>query len=353
MPDSTPVLAKTDRTGAASRTIGRRLTTVMMNMLHGLASPRWMLAFFAFAIGSAVIAIHQPDWITAAWSIPLGLFSLCLLAAIATRPRFRRDPWLLAMHLALLLLVILVAVARLSYLDGVVTLNQGTTFDGQLQMAKHGPLHWGNIEKLRFANEGFVEDFSRREMWKSTYNRVRWWDTEGRSQVGEIGDDHPLLLDGYRIYTTHNRGYAPLFRWEPVTGETEIGSAQLRPGEDVDQSNLWSLPGGPQLWVMLESPEAFRLLPGRKRENLGATTLNHALVVRSGERREVIRPGGSLQFAEGRLTYLSLQTWMGYRIVYDPAMYWLAASALAVVVSLIGFYTRLLAGRPDPAGEPA
>ena len=305
-----------------------------------LAAPGWMLAFFVFAIASALTAIHRPEWITPAWTLPLLLFSVNLVAAVVSRPRFRHDTLLLGLHLGLLAFVLLVATARLTYLDGAVSLNQGAVFDGHLHARQSGPLHPERLSQLRFANEGFVEDHTRQETWKSTYNRIRWWSANGESQVAQIGDDHPLLLDGYRIYTTHNRGYAPVFRWQPHQGKEEIGSVQLRAGEDMAQANLWSLPGGPQLWVMLESQEAFHLLPGGRRENLNAGATNHTIVLRSDTRREVMRPGETLDFAEGRLTYLSLQTWMGYRIVYDLAMHWMAATAVVVIASLIAYYWR-------------
>ena len=29
-----------------------------------------------------------------------------------------------------------------------------------------------------------------------------------------VGDDTPLVLDGYRLYTTSNKGFAPLLTWQ-------------------------------------------------------------------------------------------------------------------------------------------
>lgn len=312
-----------------------------ISVLHWLAAPRWMLAFFVFAVVSALVSAQQPDWITAAWIAPLAMFAVSLLAAVATNARFRRDPALLGLHLGLLVFVVLVALSRLTYFDGAVTLTQGTAFEGQLSLDRRGPLHPGAIERLRFANEGFTENFNPRARWLTTYNRVRWWDSAGTSHVAEIGDDYPLVLDGYRIYTTRNRGYSPVFRWLPKEGEEETGTVQLRAGE-LDMANNWRLPGGPEIWAMLNLAEPAELQRGEQRANLGANRLEHRLVIRTGERRVFLQPGEAIDFPQGRLTYVSLDTWMGYRMVYDFAMYWMIAATALVVGCMIAFYARLL-----------
>lgn len=310
-------------------------------LLYWVASPHWMLAFFVFAGVSALVSMERPEWITAAWSLPLAVFALSLLAAVATNARFRRDAALLGLHLGLLVLVLLIALARLTYLDGAVTLSLGSEFDGRLHLDQRGPLHPGGVERLRFANEGFTEDFNPRARWKSTYNRVRWWDANGDSHVAEIGDDQPLVLEGYRIYATFNRGYSPVFRWQPVQGDEEIGTVQLQAGS-LDMANSWQLTSGPEVWTMIDLPQEAKLQPGERRANMGAEKLDHRLILRVGDRSESLRPGESMQLPEGRLTYVSLETWMGYRLVYDVAMYWMASATLVVVLCMLAFYARVL-----------
>jgi hypothetical protein len=310
-------------------------------VLQWLASPRWMLAFFVFAAISALVSAKQPDWITGAWALPLAIFIVSLLAAVATNARFRRDPALLGLHLGLLVFVVLIAFAWLTYLDGAVTLTQGTAFEGQLHLDRRGLFHPGGIERLRFTNDGFTENFDPRASSTATYNRVHWTDANGTGRAAEIGDDHPLVMGGYRIYTSRNRGYSPVFRWQPIQGAEEVGTVQLRAGE-FDMANNWQLPGGPEIWAKLDLPQPVKLLPGQRRSNLGTTRLTHKLVVRIGARREVLQPGESIELPEGRLTYDSLDSWMGYRIVYDMAMYWMIAAAAVVVGCMITFYARLL-----------
>ena len=310
-------------------------------MLNWLASPRWMLAFFIFAFAGALTALWQPDWITPVWALPLGVFAISLLAAVATNPRFRRDIPLLGLHLGLLAFVVLVAFARLTYLDGGVTLTRGEQFSGSLHIDRRGPLHFGAIENLRFANVGFTEAFDDKARWEHTSARVRWWGERGASHVAVIGDDRPLLLQGYRIYTTGNRGYAPIFRWQPAGGGEQLGSVQLRYGA-FNMANSWQLPGGPEIWAMLDVPAGVELQRGQRRHNLGEAELPHRLVVRLGKRREVLLPGQALQLPQGRLTYLALDSWMGYRVVYDVSMHWMAAAAVVVVACMMVFYARLI-----------
>lgn len=319
------------------------MATNARRVLDGLASPRWMLAFFVFAGLGGLVSIRQPEWITPIWVAPLGLFAVTLLASVATRPRFRRDPALLGLHLALLCMVVLFAVARMTYLDGAVSLTEGAEpFDGRLDVDRRGPWHPERIAGLRFANEGTVEDFRSGELWYGTANRVRWWREDGRSGVAEISNDRPLMLDGYRIHPTFNRGYAPLFRWEPATGEAVVGSVQLRADQEFGMANEWQLPNGAHLWVMLDplADAKVRLQPGQRREGLGAATLPHQLVVRHGDSRRTLQVGDSIRFADGTLVYLGLRSWMGYRIIYDPAANWLVAAAALVVICMIAYYWR-------------
>lgn len=316
----------------------------MRRVVEAFASPRWMLAFFAFAAIGGLLSIRKPEWVTAIWVAPLGVFAVSLLASVTTRPRFRGDPLLLGLHLALLCMVVLFALARLTYLDGAVSLTEGgEVFDGSLQVDRRGPLHAAHIAGLRFANEGTVEDFRTDERWYGTISRVRWWRDNGETGLAEISNDRPLVLNGYRIHPTFNRGYSPVFRWESAQTGTIVGSVQLRADEEFGMANEWTLPNGTKLWVMLESLNGadVRLKPGERREGLGAATLPHHLIVREANSRRTLRPGESLEFGNGRLVYLGLRSWMGYRIVYDPTANWIAASALMAVLCMTGYYWRI------------
>lgn len=315
--------------------------------LAAFAAPRWTLLFFLLTALSALAAAHELMTATALMAAPFALLVANLAASLLTHARFRTDLPLLIFHLALLALVALLVLARLIYLDGRATLTSGTAFDGQLQMLQQGPLHPGRVQDLHFANDGFREDYylQGEGRHKATYNRLRWQDENGRWQAAQIGDDQALQLHGYRIYTAQRRGYSPVFRWEPkgdVKGaEGQLGTVQLSAQQNGDYapSTSWTLPGGPEVWVMLDTQAAPQNQSGQ-RKNLGADALNHSLVLRIGEQRSALKPGESISLPSGKLTYVRLDTWMGYLISYDPTLPWIMATILIGLGSLIWFYWR-------------
>lgn len=320
----------------------RDLTHVIV---PAIASSRLTVAFFLLMAGGS-LAVVQLGW-PATWAVLLPLLVLCanLGAAIGLHARFRVDLPLLVFHLALLALVALIVVARLVYFEGRVALTAGSTFDGEVFDEQRGPLHFKDLSGLRFSNDGVTEDLSSYGRYAATANLVRWRDAEGRQRQAEIGDDTPLLLDGYRIYATRNRGFAPVFSWQANGGAIEYGSVQLR---DMGQGGFtsdggWLLPNGPEIWAMLELLQTIR--KAGQRVDLDADSVAHRLVVRVGETRQALLPGESMLLPEGRLTYLELKSWMGYRISYDPTMPWLIATVLTGAGSLIWFYARLFVRR--------
>jgi hypothetical protein len=312
-----------------------------------LAAPRWTLLFFLLTALSALAVAYELMTATALMAAPFALLVANLAASLLTHARFRTDLPLLIFHLALLALVSLLVLARLIYLDGRATLTSGTAFDGQLQMLEQGPLHPGRVQELHFANDGFAEDFylEGKGRYKATYNRLRWQDENGVWQAAQIGDDQALQLHGYKIYTARRRGYSPLFRWEPkgdVNGaEGQLGTVQLSDQNDgvYAPSSSWTLPGGPEVWVMLDAKVPDQSQSG-PRKNLNAEALDHSLVLRIGEQRSLLKPGESISLPTGRLTYVRLDTWMGYLVSYDPTLPWIMATILIGVVSLIWFYWR-------------
>lgn len=319
-------------------------------LLPWLASPRWMLAFFAFAGAAALVSMQRPEWITPVWVLPLGVFAISLLAALVTNPRLSHDLPLLGLHLGLLAFILLLLFSRLTYLDGVASLNRGGTFSGQLVTAEQGPWHYADPAQVRFTNEGFEETFRPGERWEMTANRVSWQDGAGGRQQALIGDHRPLILNGYHIYTTRHRGFTVGFLWESDKGEQEIGTVQLRYG-DFDLANEWLL-GEQKVWAMLQPEGTLKLQPGDQRRNLGAGELPHALILRQGDSRYVLSRGDRVRIPGGWLTYRSLDTWMGYRLVFDPAMHWLGAAGVFTVICMVLFYGRqFFPGRSGEKGD--
>lgn len=333
------------RLGDATQSASTR-RSVWRPILRRVAAPQVSAACFVLAAAGALWVVEGDASPTFAMAPSLSLLVVNLLAGLVTNARLRTDLPLLIFHLALAAFVALILAARLTYVDGIVPVTRGTVFDGALTQVEHGPLHGEGLQAIRFSNEGFVDEYPLSGNEYRTYNTVRWWDKRGQPHLAEIGDDRPLIIDGYRIYATR-RGLAPRLLWQRTSGEFEYASIQLGhlQADGWYEGNSWQLEGGPSIWVGMQH-DIVRPSPGSRREDLGVMTIDSPLVVRVGAQRREIRKGESLMLAGGTLTYSQLDAWLGYRIVYDPTTNWIMATALLAIGSLIWFYMRRVFTRP-------
>lgn len=165
-----------------------------------------------------------------------------------------------------------------------------------------------------------------------THSQVLIPDGRGGVMSRVVGDDRPLVLEGYRFYTTYNKGFAPVLTWTPDQGEAMTGTIHMPsyPLFDYKQDSTWTPPGGKPLrfWLRLDTglrQDAAWLLDGKKASGV--------LVVNAGERRVELLPGQSVRLEGGSLRYERLTSWMGYKVFYDPTLRWLF---IAAVVSIMG-----------------
>ncbi|MEY4751610.1 MAG: hypothetical protein RIQ60_3824 [Pseudomonadota bacterium] len=352
---------------------GTLATTLVLLALLGAVVLAGILPLGGAGSGGASHGVSRP-----ALALVMALLALNLLLGLLHLPTLTRRLPLLVFHVALLLLVLLVGVGRLTALDGRFELAQGVVYEGQLIDGQAGSWHRGALERLAFRHEGFEIDYAPGRKRGATRNQVSWVDAQGGTHREVIGDHRPLVLDGYRIYTSPNKGFAPVLSWLPdaasgpaaaptATAAPSAARARRRPARPVKtfgavhlpsypanelrQSLEWPLPDGRRVWVKLDFDEtlidseqaaSFRL-PGE-----------HKLVVWLGEQRAELAPGQGMTLPGGRLTYEGLRTWMGYRISYDPTLPWLLACALLAVWALAWHYLRKFVDRParPPATGP-
>jgi len=293
----------------------------MKPLLAHFGSLRSTLALLALL--GAVVA-SRPAF--APLALVFGALGLNLAAALFVHPALRRQLPLLVAHLALLALVVLVGIGRLTALDGRFELTQGVPFDGTLIDAERGVLHRERLGALAFRHEGFEIDYAAGRRRGATRNPVVWTDENGVERRAVIGDHVALVLDGHRITTTPNKGFAPILRWQGEAGAPQLGAVHLPsyPAHELAQSRAWALPDGREAWIQLdidetlidpEAPARFRL-PERPR-----------LVLRVGGERHVLALGEEAALDGGRLRFEGLGSWMGYRIFYDPTLPWLFVAA--------------------------
>ncbi len=293
------------------------------------------------ALLAAAVLAGQVDGLPggAAMTLAIGLLALNLLAALVVHPAFRRQLPLLVAHLALLALVVLVALGRLMALDGRFELTQGVDFDGRLIDAHAGPWHRDDLARLAFRHDGFEIDYAPGLKRGATRNRVTWHDADGTPRSAMIGDHRPLVLDGYRFYTSSNKGFAPLLTWRPDRGEPVTGAVHLPsyPANALRQSSDWQLPDGRGVWVQLQFDQT--LIDPTRNASFRLPD-PHRLVLRMGALRAELAPGQSVELGGGTLVYEGLRSWMGYRVSYDWTLPWLLAAALLAALALAWHYTQ-------------
>lgn len=306
-------------------------------ILARLASLRFTLAALgALAIGAAAhLVAAEPG---AAWLVaPLAALAANLAAAIAVNRAFRADPPLLVFHVALLALVAIAAVGRLTAFTGQAEVAVGEAFDGHVNVVYAGPLHAGRLRDLRFVNEGFSIRYARGMKRAETRNAVRVLQADGAASRHVIGDTVPLVLDGYRFYTSFNKGFSLVFRWQPGPGAIpERGTVNLPafPAHEHGQALEWDLPGAGRVWTMLEMD---RSPLDAARESEFRPPEAHRVVLRAGAARWELQPGEQARLPAGVLAYEGLGTWMGYTVTYDPTLPWLFA-AVAIAVAALGWH---------------
>ncbi len=333
-----PAVSITSQLHGEKSGLGNRRSLVQV--LRWLAAPQLTVLVFVLAAVSALWISEAGAPPTLVFTPPLLLLTVNLAAALLIHPRFRTDLPLLLFHIALIMLVILFFIARMTYLEGLATVTRGATFNGELLRVEKGPWHGEGYHNLRFVNEGFIDEYPANGNGYLTFNTVHWRDVAGNLHRRVIGDDVPLVLKGYRFYATR-RGFTPRLFWQPQSGDMQYIDVKL-PDIGPDgwhEGFVWTLPGGQQAQLMVEH-KLIEPPPGSRRVDLGLSQIDAPLIVRTNEQRHVLRPGRSLELAGGTLSYVKLDVWLGYEVVYDPTTPWLIAVTVIGIVSLIVFYLK-------------
>ena len=326
----------------------------MIGVLQILASLRLTLAgLLLLATG---LVVDQNQWLSGIWAItpPLVLLGVNLAAALLVDPRFRRKPALFAFHLCLLLLAVLAGYGQLARYDARLPIAEGQVFSGALlKPVRTGPLAPPPLVDGILRQGAIAVDYTAGLRRGATRSEV-WVADRGRF---EIGDDVPLLVDGYRLYTTSNKGFAALLTWLPRLGEEQLGAVKFPsyPAKELGQAIRWRTPAGQQIEFALALP------PSPYNETWTLTTAladEAAIELNVDGQRRVLRPNDVMTVTGGRLRYERLSMWMGYELTYDPTLPWLfSVAVLAVVFMAIHFGTRMLrpvrTGAVNSSGYPA
>jgi cytochrome c biogenesis protein len=308
----------------------------MIRAVHLLASNTLTL------IGMALLAISvwrlQED-AAALWPMlsAFGLLALNLCAALLTHPRLRQDRGLLILHLSLLALLTLAGTGRLARFEAQVELVDGQSLAAALPVETlRGPWHRGSLDEVDFTQGYFTVDYAPGLRRSDTRSQVKL-----RGESHWVGDEDALVLDGYRFYTTHNKGYAVLLTWQPEHGQSQSGAVHM-PGYPFfagHQKNRFSPRAGAWLDLTLQLPEAVQ---GGHAWRLDSRQAGGTLLIEHDGQRKVLAAGETLTLPDGKLRFDAVRGWMGYKVFYDPTLTWLM---LSVVLALAGLLWHLLQSR--------
>ncbi len=318
-----------------------------MRWLRRLASTRLTLVgMVLLAIGAGLSydnPEHMPVWVLAT---PMALLALNLSAAIVVYPAIYRNPGLLVFHLGLLGICVLAAIGRLTHYEAHVEMSKGQIFATEAANdVRHGPLHMGDLDSVRFVQGPWTVDYTSRLTRGPTRSHVLVPDEQEGWQEIIVGDDTPMILEGFRFYTTFNKGFAAVLTWIPDEGEAVTGTIHMPsfPLFDYKQSNSWQPPGGQEIKFWLRLQTAYDIDGSW---TLDGKTSSAKLVVNTGEERHELDPGQAVPMEGGQLRFDELTTWMGYRIFYDPTLFGLFISSMLSVLGLCLHYWRKFAHKP-------
>lgn len=313
----------------------------MNALLRKLASLRLTLVGMVLLALGAALSYDNPAG-TPAWVlvVPLALLALNLSAAIVSNPRINRRGGLLIFHLGLLGIVVLAAIGRLTRLEAHVELTEGVAFSPEEMIdVREGPWHDGPLDRLFFVQGPYTVDYAPGMVRGTTRNQVMVPDGQGGLETRVIGDDTPLLMAGYRVYTTFNKGFAPVLTWIPDGGDAVTGTVHMPsyPLFDFRQANRWTPPGANDVrfWLQLDTG-----LDENVAWTLDPRHARGVLVVKDGDERIELRPGQVARLDGGSLRYDRLSSWMGYKLYYDPTLHWLFITAIIAVIGLAAHFWR-------------
>ena len=304
-----------------------------MSYLRAIGGHQATLALIALtaAIVSGGLAgmLTIQTWI---WLPGIGLL-INLIAALVAYPALRGQPWLHAFHVLTGLMVVVAMADALFHFKGRVELTEGVSFTPDLVAYEAGPLHGLALDRIAFVQGGFTIRYAPGMKRRETESTVLLPDGAGfRPQ--KVGDEHPLALAGYRFYTTHNKGFAPVLTFRANTGRQATGSVHMPayPLFAHRQANEWPVPGSDKvlgLWLNFAKP-----VYDEDNDWSFSRPDNPELVVTEGTARHVLKPGESVSVAGGQLTFEGLRTWMGYAIRANSMAPWLMALTLVAGICL-------------------
>lgn len=300
-----------------------------------LASLWLTIALLSAIVGLLVTSRFAEIQIGNLIAIPFAGLFLNLLAAIATKSRIRASAGLLVFHLSLATIAILASLGNLSAMRGHVEVTEGMAFNANSAVTTAGPLHSNGLDKVQFIQGKYEIDYAPGMRRRDTRSIVFVPDKNQKWRQAVVGDDAPLVVAGYRFYTSFNKGFAPVLAFTDKNGIRQMGSVHMPsyPINYDNQMNEWIPSDG-------SPPIIFRLklgVPVYAENDQWSFKVpdDPILVIRDREMRVELQLGESVRLEHGTLEFADIRTWMGYAIFYDPSVFWMLAAVGVGVAGLV------------------
>ena len=313
-----------------------------INLLRSFASLKLTLFGIVALLAAVLLAYFDRQQSSLFILPPLILLATNLLAAIIFNPRIRQNSGLLMFHICLLMIAILTVLSQLSSMKGRVEIVQGTAFDpANVTVVEQGAWHpFGRLHQVSFVQDDIEVDYVAGLRRGPTRSRLLL----EQDDAIVIGDNTAYRSNGYRFYTTSNKGFAAIINWYDRNGQVERGAIHFPsyPLYDWKQQNQWQPPSG--------EPLEFRLLVDTALDTERAWTLRRASegqieIILPDKSVRTLRTGDFLELGNGLLEFEAVRMWMGYKIFFDPFLAWFFAAAL-VGVAGIGWHYYLKLSSP-------
>ena len=310
------------------------MISVLGIIARALASLRLTLVCVAVAAVIAAFGAGAGFPVGPYVAAPFAVLFVNLVAAIITSRKLREQVGLLGFHLALATLALLVAYDRLASLEGHVEVTEGTAFDPALVTSNSGPLHRSELDQIQFVQGKFSINYAPGLKRRDTASTVFLPAGKNGWESRVVGDEHPLILRGYKFYTSFNKGFAPVLTYTDKRGMAHKGAVHLPsyPLNYYKQGNSWTAPGDTRpvkLWLHLPKPVYLEDASWEFTKPKSAT-----LVVMNDDDRQELWPGEAISLNGGKLRFEEVRSWMGYTISYNPALPWIMAASIIAVLCL-------------------
>ncbi len=309
-----------------------------MSALKLLSSLKFTLLVMAALAIAALFSYKNPAISTAWIALPLSILAINLLVVIFTNPVFRKQYGLLFFHIGLLAVILLALSDQLTRFQGRLEITEGQEFDPAIvSTVRHGPLHQNQLHQIEFLQSKVKVEYSADGRRGNTRSQIRLPAKNGEEETVIIGDRQAWEVQGYRFLSTFNKGFAVILSWQDEAGNVVSGAVNMPsyPLNEWKQENLWITPGGQQVTLSFDpgsSPEK-----GREWQLETERASDARLTVITDQGSHVLKAGDNTQLNRGSLTFETVRLWMGYRIDYQPWLFWQFIAAVLAIVGL-GFH---------------